>query len=488
MNQRLKLIGKAVIVVITTMIIIFGTSGCGNRGYKGDYPELFTIAMNSLLGVTGALPNMVDDPRITVLEKDYYERILFIYDEGGLIGASILISQKSEGGYVYFYPHYNFINFETFAEMTFWGGHGEFGMDHLYPETIMKIDELKERNHWNQELNLENSVKKEINIERFPQGPISRERLEEAFGIAWDYNGEGSPLRGTFTFLTTDEYGRSVYLGYRRESEEESGEQDWRLRPVRNIVMLFQPDYSFDETRGFLELEDLIHYQTILKAFKELNGWNQPFEGSTSMPPWWLVTSAVVIVGVGGFVGTRLYIGRGEVGAKRWLHLREGESIGQFLIALGRKSIYTFKSDMRRFLSLYTLGRGRRRIFSLFYIIMPSVLVNVLFLSHFVFPLFFVIPFWHSILILYLATCVGVILFFSFKPCEFNVLILGLFLSPLFLFIYAVVKMIPEITNAYASAVFILPFFILIATMPTLLYSLPFIAICFFIKRFNKMD
>ncbi|MDR0516579.1 MAG: hypothetical protein LBH25_05990 [Fibromonadaceae bacterium] len=38
--------------------------------------------------------------------------------------------------------------------------------------------------------------------------------------------------------------------------------------------MFFQPDGSYDEKNGFMELTDLNNYQDDLKAFKELNNWN----------------------------------------------------------------------------------------------------------------------------------------------------------------------------------------------------------------------
>jgi len=42
--------------------------------------------------------------------------------------------------------------------------------------------------------------------------------------------------------------------------------------------MMFQPDGSYDEVDGVLELTDLFNYQDELKAFKESNNWNQPME------------------------------------------------------------------------------------------------------------------------------------------------------------------------------------------------------------------
>jgi hypothetical protein len=79
----------------------------------------------------------------------------------------------------------------------------------------------------------------------------------------------------------------------------------------RHVVMLFQPDSSLDEERGVMELYDTHNYQTELREFKELNGWNQPFEGSTSITVWLIaglvvLVGLVIIVGVGAFFLVKL--------------------------------------------------------------------------------------------------------------------------------------------------------------------------------------
>ena len=494
MNQRFtkrkfKVNMKIIMIIIFLSVIVFGLSGCRARYYRGDYPELFTVALNSLLGARGVANNEIDDPRIIVLEEDNYGRTLFMYGEGRGIGISILVSQKSDGNYVYFYPHHNFIIFETREEMTSRESLDGVQMRHFHPEIIEKIDELKERNDWNQELDLENSVKKEIDVSRRPQGPISRNTLEEALGIAWNNGEERELRRGTFVFLTTDDYGRSVYLWYRMESKrayrERSGVSYWRSYLVGHIVLLFQPNGSFDEQKGFMDLEDIYHYQTALREFKERNDWNQPFEAPTSIPLRWIMVAVLVVIGVGGLLGVQRYLrSRREVCWIIWLPIMKEDNLGQLLIALGSKLIDALVGRLRKLFSLFPIGKGKRRVYSLLYIIMPSLLANVVFFQPQILPRFLWIPFWNSVLILYLVTVVGIVLFFRFRPCEFNVLILGLILPSIFPFIYVVIGM-------EASAIFIvflLFFFFRLFGPMFLFYSLLFIAISILVKKFIKLD
>ena len=467
MNHRLKKIRKVTMIIALVIIINLGISGCGGRYYRGDYPELFTVALNSLLGASGVAPNLIDDPEIIVLEKDSYGRTLFMYDEGGWFGVSILISQKSDGNYVYFYPHYNFIIFEAFSEMTSRIARNGLRKEHLYPEIIAQINELKQKNDWNYELDLERSTRREIevyyNFDR--KGPVRDEVLLELYNIALGDDAWENPLRFYVNFLTTDDYGRSVYLGT-------GGEWDNQ----RHVVMFFQPDGYFDEEKGVMELKDMFGYQTALREFKELNDWNQPFEGSSGIPLWWIITGGV-IVGAGGFVAIWLYLRRRRrEGSEVGLCSERIEGIERGSTALRSRAIYALEGGMRRILSLYPLGSGKKKVFSLLYIILPSVLVNGLFFLH-VF-LLSSLPSWYFIAFLYLVTVIGVALFFKHKPCEFNVLILGFALSPVVLFVYAVVI----IFGAFPFSLWILPFFASLMVAPTLLYALPFIGISLLLK------
>jgi len=127
--RKLVITCKLVLLLSLTVLL----TGCGGFEYRGDYPELFSVAVNSILGAQGfqegGWPRPIQ-PYIRVLEEDNYGRRLFIYTEDVTIGVSSyrVIIQKVEGDYAYFYPHYNF-------------GRGR---------TDEAVEALKEANSWNQ--------------------------------------------------------------------------------------------------------------------------------------------------------------------------------------------------------------------------------------------------------------------------------------------------------------------------------------------------
>ena len=440
-DQKFKKARRVLIVFSLAIVIIFGVSGCWNRNYRGDYPELFTVAMNSLLGATGLTLHMRPDPMITIMEEDNYGRVLFLYAEGGEVNTlSLLISQKSDDRHVYFYPHYNFISFETFEEMSFWVGPSrELRLDRFHPEVIEKIGELKEVNDWNQELNLDIAVRARI-VLRNEDGPVRNRRLIEAYNTTFGDDAARHPIYNT-VFLTTDDYGRSVYLGTSKYLREEY--EDLRTSRQRHVVMFFQPDGTFDEVKGVMELVDTQNYQTALREFKELNGWNQPFERSTPIILW-ISLGLIVIVGISGFMVIRLYL-------KKKL-LRKDKASGG---------------------STYTIGGCIKKVIPVLYLIVPTILVNGLIFHDFTVP-----SFWYYVLFVYLTTIIGIILFFIFAPCRFNALIVGLLISPmasLMLAIAMLIFMSPEPSSLLSLVRF-----------PIFFYALPFTMIALVVRRIKE--
>jgi len=231
--------------------------------YSGDYPELFTVAVYSLLGAKGhSVTEIFHEIILWVIDEDSYGRVMFLYIEPRATSTiSLIISQSSSDTHVYFYPHFNFISApsdELISEF-------ERGIltNVIFPEDL--VADLKERNDWNQPLNFERVVRAAI-IRTKPTGPINRRTLREAhFAALGDY-ARGHVLA---QFFTIDNYGRSIYLFSRVPNS---------FANINNhfAVVLFQPDGTFDEDIGIMALTELFHYQEILKEFMELNGWNQP--------------------------------------------------------------------------------------------------------------------------------------------------------------------------------------------------------------------
>ena len=223
--------------------IIFLTS-CVVREIE-RYPELFSVASSSILGVNGYLIGVLAPPSIRILEKDNYGRILFRYHEENRSTTSHLILQKQSEEYVYFYPHYNFL------------------LDAFFDSGIIpseELERLKELNNWNQPMSDSSKFVRARIVGRKEDGPVSEDKLIEVGKLIFpDATSTERQIIANTIFLRTDRYGRSIYFR-------------------RNTAILFQPDHSFDIETGILEITDRFNYQTELRLFMEANGWDTPFE------------------------------------------------------------------------------------------------------------------------------------------------------------------------------------------------------------------
>ena len=268
--------------------------------YGGDYPELLSVAMNSVLGVGSDIG--WHWPDITILEEDDYGRILFEYSEGSFF-RSRLIMQKVEDGYAYFYPHYNFIMdarprvilwdvcipdfpdeetlnrwlelqrelqelfeedaFESFEERSEIVNSMSLILREFpdFPDEAMEY--LRQVNSWNQPLSDTSEFVRVKIVREKETGPIPLETLVEVYHeflpdpISWM---DIDSIPYSLIFLRTDNYGRSIYS-----------------MPEIQFVLLFQPNHSFDPEIGLLEPTDRKNYQTELRLFMEANGWDTPF-------------------------------------------------------------------------------------------------------------------------------------------------------------------------------------------------------------------
>ena len=259
-------------VVIASMIFTFFTfSSCTffysvykflyvDKEYGGEYPELYSVAINSLLGVRGyGSSEQPFESIIEVIEEDNFGRTLYLYFENNPVSEySLIISQESDEKHACFYPDYNFVSISYGDNMG--ANHIEKAKESF---SVEEIERLKKANDWNMAINKEKCVKVEISHKK-SDGPVNDETVMQLYRKA--LRADAYDFLSSITFFTTDDYNRSIYLG----------KGTWSSN--RYVVMLFNPDGSYDENRCLMELSDLNNYQDELKAFKDLNDWNMPLE------------------------------------------------------------------------------------------------------------------------------------------------------------------------------------------------------------------
>ena len=258
-------------VILICLVFITILTGCDPiKQYKGNNLDLFSVAVNSLLGADG-YGSVGYPPQLKVIEEDSYGRKLFSYQGDGFVPTySILICQKSDDKYAYYYPDFNFISIEYDSN--------------LIPQNIFsdeEVNELKNLNDWNNEINEEKCIKVKIIREKNqPKITKSKEKQFEQIikKLAKDtgYKGKDTIFRYAI-YCTTDNYGRTLYYTY-GVGRDVNGEDvsSKSLTRYFNLVIIFNKDGTFDETICVMELSDKYSYQAELKQFKYLNGWNQP--------------------------------------------------------------------------------------------------------------------------------------------------------------------------------------------------------------------
>jgi len=269
-----RIISVLLILMLFTIILTACSQG---DGYAGDYPELFSVAIGSILGargyeIVGGLRG-IDQPSIWILEEDNFGRVLFWYTEDAIFREIssdngrrsaarrvfiYLVAQRVDGNYVYFYPHYNFIIRVDSGNHI----HDSYFED-LPQITNEDLNALKEANSWNQEMSDDNAFERVRIVRQKESGPISVRQLAEAYrAVIPSPEVRDRTAASWMRFLRSDRYGRSVYI---------------TVEMGRSIVVIFQPDHSFNVETGTREITNEISYQTELRLLMEANGWNTPW-------------------------------------------------------------------------------------------------------------------------------------------------------------------------------------------------------------------
>jgi len=257
--MKKQLIARSLIIPLLCMFLLL--SSCSQREfeYSGDHPQLYTVAVNSILGADGYRRTSWGRraPLIRVRARDSYGRVLFTYSEGESNSdysseTYFLIMQKVEGNYAYFYPHFNVIA-SSFTE---------------FRDREEQLNILRTFNRWSRAMSDDSAFERVRIARRKGSGPISDRRLLDAYHEVFAdpniYRQRTAETR--MRFLRTDRYGRSVYLAIGAGS---------RYRDTY-IAVVFQADRTFDLENGTLEITDRNIYRTELRQLKETNGWNTP--------------------------------------------------------------------------------------------------------------------------------------------------------------------------------------------------------------------
>ncbi|MDE6075985.1 MAG: hypothetical protein K2G26_06075, partial [Clostridia bacterium] len=249
-----------------------GCKYCSYQGYDGEYSELYTEAVYSILGAKGYYdsPSLMD-PKIEILETDNYGRVMYAYNESGTIAVCIM--QKADENYVYYYPDFNFIRSSCF---TWVDDLKEYVSNSFSNESITS---LKDLNDFDKEYDESKCIKTTITRHKETLGCSKNiekklETLCKQYAKDNGCKGEDSVYRYSL-YCTSDDYGRMLFYiyGIHRDVKGEGISPNSENMSF-DLAIIFNPDWSFDTANSLLWLKD--NYQNDLKEFKQLHNWNQP--------------------------------------------------------------------------------------------------------------------------------------------------------------------------------------------------------------------
>lgn len=249
MKSRSKFL--TVLFCIVFVLISTVCSGCGYKGYSGENVDLYTVAINSVLWNVGNSygADFARDSEINVIEKDEYGRTLFTYHEkyyveSSLCFSALIVSQYSSDGYVYYYEDCNYIIKE---HINIWEA-VDFEQD--------EINEIKELNDWNNELDLSKCTKKEINKNK-PKIPTDSDAIKNK---AIEELGTKDEIRVHLFYLTGDNNDNFIIYG------TVTLDADSYVHFVAFVT-------SDGEIKEWLVPQEPYNYQNELKELKIRNGW-----------------------------------------------------------------------------------------------------------------------------------------------------------------------------------------------------------------------
>ena len=266
----MKIVKKICVVILAFSLIIL--SGCVYPGYRGDYPELCSVAWDNIPLLYGYIPagEIRYDASMEILETDDYGRVLFTYSEEPsyyrYTSCYVLIMLRVEEEYAYFYADdcYVFVQYDK----------EESGLD----VNSIEIETLKQLNDWGKSLNLTKMQKTKIRRKK-AKGKIKvNDDYFESIVKKYYKNSDifvhpkNVSFVWYFLFLTTDSYGRELYA---IETMLYEYTEKTEICYNYGFLVVVNPNKSYDLST-VIRIEDLKNTQEDVKSIKLQNGWNTP--------------------------------------------------------------------------------------------------------------------------------------------------------------------------------------------------------------------
>lgn len=270
---------KNIIKVCSLMLIIssliLSITGCMYLKYRGDYPDLCTVAWCNVPTIDGHGSNgeATYDAEVEVLDTDQYGRTLFSYHEQR--GPTLaLVMQYRDNNTVYYYPDdcYIFISSYSYDD--------EYDAQEIQVDpSSEEISILKSLNDWNLPINENKCEKSEILKRKATKDKlkIKDHQFETVIEKYYaDSNIYVNPRNVSFVrysnYLMSDSYGREMHVIYTDFEEH----YDKHITYYSYIFLaVFDPDENCFQKSVTL-IDDPMSPSQYVKAAKKASGWNTP--------------------------------------------------------------------------------------------------------------------------------------------------------------------------------------------------------------------
>ena len=174
---------KFTLAVLLLVILSSCSLDCAYKEYSGEYTDLYTVAVNSVLWVNGYSwgADFKRAPQIEKIDEDGYGRAIFFYQEKHYKGSEIsfsalIVCQASNDSEVFYYENEGYII----------KGRTSIARNTAEVFNAEDIEYLKSINDWNTELDYAKCVKKAI-IKNKPSIPNEKEiekRIIDEFDLS----------------------------------------------------------------------------------------------------------------------------------------------------------------------------------------------------------------------------------------------------------------------------------------------------------------
>lgn len=252
-KNRMRLVPIRLLVVIIFAILSLSACYFPSSVYRSGRSDLFAVACYSV----PFLHSSREFDRVEVIEKDKFGRVLYkytsnsdaLFEYNGNHICALLICQKTDKKYAYYYENYSFIismGDDTFNESD--------------------IQRLKELNDWGMEL-VSEKLSKVLNSFG-PYGTQSFFEPEKAEDVVKSYlDLQTSPL--FFTDLIAMDAENRIFYVLREYNKSAKG-----YVFGKTYFVISDKAFNIDSDSSIMIVDDIINCQEDMQSFKDRNNWH----------------------------------------------------------------------------------------------------------------------------------------------------------------------------------------------------------------------